>query len=257
MSKINRRYIDKHWLIFILRGGLAALFGLLMLFNCLNDVESIGLPLGVFLLCMGAIDAVGSIYNSNRAHGWITSLLDSLIDVIAALALLFAGRDSLVASVVILAVYTLSSGLVDVFHGFLSTVDPTDRFIRVLVGVSGCVIGLVILNAGNFDVVEFFRFFGVYMLLVGVTSLIYGVHNRAQLVEEREALREMARERAEAKAELEATKQPRFLRALLAHGDTKKQAKKSKTKTETETKMPKNEEKAEHKGETDKVGEKK
>lgn len=217
MSKANRRYIDKHWLIYLLRGGLALVFGLLLLFNGLDDVRLIGLPLGIFLLSMGAIDAVSAIYNSSQKGSWINSLIDSLIDVIAALALLFLGRDSLLASVVILAVYTLASGLVDVLHGFLSTADPTDRFIRLLIGIIGCVMGLVILNAGNFEKVEFFRFFGVYAMLVGTTSLIYGVHNRAQLGEARAALREMAQERAAVGAEKRAMAHASLWRKFMIH----------------------------------------
>ena len=194
MSIINRRYIDKHWLTYILRGSLAALFGLLMLFNCLEDTGSIALPIGLFLLCIGAIDWVSAIYASHKRHGWINPLIDAVVDVVAALILLFVGRESLIASVCILAVYTFVSGLIDVFHGFLSTVDPTDKFIRILIGVFGCVIGIVIFNAGSFDIVEFYRFFGVYVLLVGVTSLIYGVHNRAQIIEAHETLHELSEE---------------------------------------------------------------
>ena len=236
MSKINLRYIDKHWLVYVMRGCLAALFGLLMLFNCIIDTGSIATPIGVFLLCMGAIDAVSAIYSSNKRHGWINSIIDSLVDIIAALTLLFVGHDSLIACVVILAVYTLISGLVDLFHGFLSTVDPTDRFIHVLIGVFGCVIGVVILNAGAFDINEFFRFFGTYVILVGVTSLIYGVHNRAQMIEAHETMREMAHDRAEARARLEEAQKPRLLRRWF-----EQQEKNAKSKAKIETKLPKKE----------------
>ena len=90
---------------------------------------------------------------------------------------------------------TIVSGIIDIFHGFVSTVDPTDRFIRVLAGVCGCVIGLVILNAGDFEISTFVRFFGAYMLIVGTTSLIYGVHNRSQNIEDKVA-RSQARKKS-------------------------------------------------------------
>ena len=87
--------------------------------------------------------------------------------------------------VVIISIYTIASGVVDIFHSFLSTIDPTDQFIRVLAGVIGCVFGLVILNAGDFEISIFIRFFGAYMMIVGVTSLIYGAHNRSQEIEDK------------------------------------------------------------------------
>lgn len=194
MAHINRKYIDKHWLSFVLRGGVAIVFGFLALFGALNDFNFVISMLVVYLLTMGIIDATGALYSSMKKRGWINSVIDALIDVATALCLLFMGQNNLAASMVILTVYTLASGLIDIFHGFLSTVDPTDRFIRVLAGIIGVITGFVILNSAGFeDVMIFARFFGVYLLIVGVTSMIYGIHNRSQKVEDLEARSEARR----------------------------------------------------------------
>lgn len=195
MAHINRKYIDKHWLMFILRGVLAGVFGFLLLFGGLVDLEGVVAEICVFLLFMGIVDSAGALYSSTKKHGWVNSIIDALIDVVAALTLMFFARNNLVMSLVIISVYVFLSGIIDIFHGFLSTVDPTDRFIRILVGVFGCVMGAVIINAGSFEIMTFMRFFGVYMIVVGVTSMIYGVHNRAQEVEDRIARKEAARKK--------------------------------------------------------------
>ena len=187
MAHINRRYIDKHWFMFIVRGIMAGVFGLLLLFGGLSDLEGVIATISVFLLFMGIVDSAGALYSSTKKHGWVNSIIDAVIDVVAALALLFFAKNDLVLSLIIISVYVILSGIIDVFHGFLSTVDPTDRFIRILAGVLGCVMGAVILNAGSFEVMTFIRFFGVYMVIVGITSMIYGVHNRAQNTEDKVA----------------------------------------------------------------------
>ena len=193
MAKLNRKFIDKHWMVFLVRGALATIFGCITLFGSMNSIENTIAIISVFLLLLGIIDAVGALYSSAKKHGWINSVIDALIDVIAAICLLFMAKDSLASAVVIISVYTIVSGIIDIFHGFLSTVDPTDRFIRILAGISGCVIGAVILNAGDFEITTFIRFFGAYMLIVGVTSLIYGTHNYSQEKEDKVARREARR----------------------------------------------------------------
>ncbi|MDO5475332.1 MAG: DUF308 domain-containing protein [Candidatus Saccharibacteria bacterium] len=190
MAHINRKYIDKHWFIFIIRGLLAGVFGFLLLFGGLADLDGVIAMISIFLLLMGIVDSAGALYNSTKKHGWFNSIIDALIDILAALSLLFFARGSLVTSLVIISIYVFISGIIDIFHGFLSTVDPTDRFIRILAGVLGCLMGLVIINAGNFEVMTFIRFFGVYMLIVGITSMIYGAHNRAQNIEDKIARKE-------------------------------------------------------------------
>ena len=166
MAHINRRYIDKHWMVFLIRGAVAAIFGAFALFRGPVEMENTVAILGVFLLFMGIIDSVGALYSSTKA------------------------KTDLTNSVVIISIYTIVSGVIDIFHGFVSTVDPTDSFIRVLAGICGSIIGIVILNAGDFEVSTFVRFFGAYMLIVGVTSLIYGVHNRSQNIEDKVARKE-------------------------------------------------------------------
>lgn len=199
MAKINRRYIDKHWMVFLVRGAVAAIFGCYALFSGSSDTEGIIAIISVFLLFMGIIDSVSALYCSTKKHGWFNSVIDALIDVAAAVLLLFFTKNNLANSVIIISVYTILSGVIDIFHGFLSTVDPTDRFIRILAGICGCVIGIVILNAGNFEVTTFIRFFGAYMLIVGVTSAIYGIHNRSQEIEDKVARKQSAKSRKKKK----------------------------------------------------------
>ncbi len=199
MAKINRKFIDKHWLMFLVRGVIAIIFGGLVLFSGASAVNEIIAVMSMFLLFMGIVDAVGALYSSTKQHDWFNSIVDAVIDVVAALVLLFLAKDSLVNSLLVISIYTILSGIVDIFHGFLSAEDATDRFIRMITGVMGCVIGVVILNAGSFEVTMFVRFFGAYMLIVGTTSMIYGIHNRSQKLEDKIA-RSEARKKASKKA---------------------------------------------------------
>lgn len=185
MAKINRKYIDRHWIVFILRGILAILFGAFALFEGFASIQNMIAIISIMLLLMGIVDTVGALYAANKKHGWFVSVIDAAIDVAAALMLLFFTKNDLTLCLIVIALYTVISGIIDIFHGFLSTVDPTDRFIRVFAGAFGCVMGLVILNAGDFEISTFIRFFGVFMLVVGTTSLIYGVHNRSQEIEDK------------------------------------------------------------------------
>ena len=194
MAHINRKYIDRHWLVFVFRGALALIFGWFALFK--GDMSNIPLIfsfISVYLLSIGIIDSAGALYNSNKKHGWVNSVIDAGIDIITALVLIFLANNELVFQLIVISVYTCLSGLIDIFHGFVSTTDPTDRFIRILAGCCGCIMSFVILNAGSFELPTFIRFFGVYAIIVGVTSMIYGVHNKAQLTEDSTARKEAAK----------------------------------------------------------------
>ena len=195
MAHINRKYIDRHWLVFVFRGALALIFGWFALFkgDMTTNTPLIFSFISVYLLSIGIIDSAGALYNSSKKHGWINSIIDAGVDIIAALVLIFLANNELIFQLIVISVYTCISGLIDIFHGFISTTDPTDRFIRILAGCCGCIMSFVILNSGNFEFSTFIRFFGVYAVIVGITSLIYGVHNRAQIAEDSTARKEVAK----------------------------------------------------------------
>ena len=206
MAHINRKYIDRHWLTFIFRGALALIFGGMALFTRqLDDTSVIFTSISIFLIFMGIVDSANALYNTTKKHGWINSIIDAAIDIFAALILLFLSNGDLTFQLIVLSIYVLISGIVDLFHSFLSTVDPTDRFIRIVAGVVGCIMAFIIINAGKFEISMFARFFGVYMLIVGITSLIYGVHNRAQITEDNTARKEAASARSALKAVAKST----------------------------------------------------
>ena len=205
MAHINRKYIDKHWLTFCIRGALALIFGFFCLSGQIGSFSQTASLLSIFLLTMGVVDATNALYNSAKKRGWINSVIDSIVDVVAALCLLSFANNNIAYCTITLAVYTTVSGLIDIIHSFVTTEDQTDRFIRIAVGVCGAIMGFIILNAGDFEISTFIRFFGAYMLVVGISSFIYGVHNYDQKQEDHVARKESAK-KAAAKKSVKKTK---------------------------------------------------
>lgn len=188
MAHINRKYIDSHWAIFILKGIAALIYGIIALYNMVWDTYSMATLAGVFLLTLSIIEFINSLYRARSKTGWGVSVGLAIIDAVVALAILFTlGQDSS-WQLILLSFYTFTRGFFDIVSGFRTTIDPTDRFTWVFAGILGAVMGIVIFNSDDF----FVRFFGAYLLVLGSCSLFYGVHNRAQKIEDSEARKEAA-----------------------------------------------------------------
>ena len=194
MAHINRRYIDSHWLVFVLQGVLALIFGGIGMFYSGDDVSVVIALMGVFLLGLSLVEFLNALNRAKKKTGWGVSVGVALADVAAALLLLGTFDQNNFWHLVIIAAYTLIRGVFEIFIGFKTTVDPTDRFIWVTSGICGAIMGIVIFNSGHLDA-TFVRFFGAYLLIFGISSLIYGVHNRAQKIEDHVARIEAAKGR--------------------------------------------------------------
>lgn len=191
MTTIKRKYIDSHWLVFIFQGTIALLFGCLTLFTS-NETSTTLIPvIGIALLALSVVEFANSIYRTRNREGWMVSTAVAVADAVFGLLLLFLSDQGMAWHLSLIAIYTLLRGIFELVLGFRTADDPTDHFIWILCGVCGIVFGFVIFNSGHLTNVDFVRFFGAYMMILGVSSLIYSIHNRDQQ-------REYRRERAEA-----------------------------------------------------------
>ncbi len=194
MAHIKRKYIDSHWLVFFFQGIIALFFGCLTLFTSNERSGDLVPVIGVLLLSLAVVEFANSLYRSRNQDGWLVATLVALFDAGFGLALLFFSDQSMATHLYLLSAYTALRGFFELAIGFRTTVDPTDRFIWVLCGICGIVFGIVILNSGHLTNVDFIRFFGAYMMILGVSSLIYAMHNRTQKLEDSEARSEAAKQ---------------------------------------------------------------
>lgn len=193
MAHIKRKYIDSHWLVFVFQGAIALLFGCFTLFTSDKSPSSLIPVIGLFLLALAVVEFANSIYRSYNRQGWAVSTAVAVFDAVFSMLLLFTADRGMTWQLVLLSLYTILRGIFEVLIGFHTTSDPTDRFIWALCGLTGIVFGIVIFNSGHLQNVDFVRFFGAYMLILGVCSLIYSFDNREQQREDRLARSEAAK----------------------------------------------------------------
>lgn len=193
MAHIKRKYIDSHWLVFIFQGAIALFFGCLTLFTSSDTPTTLTPIIGIALLALAVVEFANSLHRSRNRQGWLIATLVALFDAAFGFTLIAITGQEMVWHLSLLAAYTTLRGIFELLIGFRTTVDPTDRFIWILTGIAGVIFGIVILNSGHLTNVDFVRFFGAYLFIFGVASLIYGVHNHSQKVEDREARIEAAK----------------------------------------------------------------
>lgn len=208
MAHIKRKYIDSHWLVFIFQGIIALFFGCLTLFTSSESSAALAPVIGIAMLALAVVEFANSLHRSRNRSGWLVATLIALFDAGFGITLLVVANESMTMRLLLVSVYTLLRGIFELVIGFRTTVDPTDRFIWVLCGVCGLVFGVVILNSGHLTNVDFIRFFGAYMMILGVCSLIYGAHNRTQVHEDREARIEAARSTRRSSTKGKSAKKP-------------------------------------------------
>lgn len=200
-SRKVKKYIESHWLIFALQGAVGLLFGWFVMFTNITEVNTLVIIAGATLLALGVIDAMNLLYRKRRQQNWGLAFMLMLLNVAVGLALLFTRSLNVAWALGLIAGYTIFCGIFEILLGFKSISDPTDRFMWIVCGICACILGFVVLNSGHFEnPTTFIKFFGTYTMIYGITALIYAVHNKNELAEEKEA-RRLARVRRKQEAE--------------------------------------------------------
>lgn len=191
----RRKYIESHWLVFVFQGIIGLLFGWFVMFTGTSNVSTLVTIVAVTLLLLGIVDAFNLLYRKRRQHAWGLTVVVAVIEIAVSLALLLTINQNYAWHLAIIAIYTICRGVFDILIGLRSLTDPTDRFMYVVCGMCGVILGFVILNSGQFtETTTFIKFFGTYMMIYGLTNLIYGIHNKNELSEQREYKRLLAKQ---------------------------------------------------------------
>lgn len=196
MSKV-RKYVESHWLIYAFQGIISLAFGGYILFAMKESISELAAFVGVALLALGIIEVFNLLYRKHFGGSLVLSLILAVTEVTIALLILFTRDNNMVWPLTLIAIYTIGRGILEIILSFTAMTDQTDRFMWSVCGICACIIGVVILNSGDFvSPTTFLKFFGTYMMIYGITNLFYGIHNRNELVHQREERSKAAKKSA-------------------------------------------------------------
>lgn len=181
-SRIHH-YTDSHWGIFGLQGLFALLFGWFIIFTDFADTPALVFAVGLILLTLGAIELLNVITRHRRGRAWSFALTVAALEVAVGVALLATNGLSVAVHLTIIACYTIIRGLFDVIIAVRSLTDATDKFLWVVTGIFGMVLGFVIFNSGSTELsnTTFIKVFGTYLMVFGLANLVYAVHSKNTL----------------------------------------------------------------------------
>ncbi len=177
----RRKYIESHWLIFGIQGIITLLSGWYILFTPSTDTRFIITVIGSVLLALSLVELFNILHRHRRQHSWFVPLGVAILEAAVGITLLITNNLSYELHIAILAGYTLLRSFSSIVVGFMDFKNLTDRFFWVVSGMVGAVIGFVILADPGISDTMFTKFFGTYLMILGLTHIFYAAHSRDQL----------------------------------------------------------------------------
>ena len=192
MSTKRRKYVESHWLVFAVKGVIALVAGLLLTLTNSSDTNNLARMVGFAMLGLGIIEVFNTINRKRLEHNWGMSLAIGVVELVVAICMLFTLHTGLhegwniLIRIPLLSFYMLAASILSIAIGFTCFKDDTDKFMWVVEGMVGAILAFVALGGSGLSDTTHIKLFGTYLMVRGLTDLIFGIHSREEIEESKE-----------------------------------------------------------------------
>jgi uncharacterized membrane protein HdeD (DUF308 family) len=176
------QFIGRNWWLLVLRGICAILFGVLAFTWPGMTLRVLILLFGAYAFTNGILAFAAAVSNSTGTPWWIL-VLEGLVSVAAALAiLLYPGITALVLLVVI-ATWAIVTGGIEIAAAIQLRKEMEGEIWLGLAGVASIVFGALLLARPGVGALAVAWMIGAYTVMFGVMLIALGFHVKARMTQ--------------------------------------------------------------------------
>jgi uncharacterized membrane protein HdeD (DUF308 family) len=170
----------RNWWVFVARGALAVLFGLIALFMPGVTMMSLVVVFAAYAVTDGIFAVIGAVHAAREGQRWSLLALEGLADIlIGAIAAAFPAV-TVTVFVALVAAWALITGSLMLAAAFEIDVDH-GRWWLVLGGAASLVYGALLVIAPVIGALVLTWWIGAYALVFGISLLAVSLRLRAKL----------------------------------------------------------------------------
>ena len=167
--------LSKNWWLFVLRGVLAIIFGIIVVAWPSVSVSLLVIFFGAYVFVDGIFLLVHSFtYKGGWGHRAL--LIFSGIAGIAAGIITFVWPDiTALALLIIIAVWAFVIGFAEIFFAFAAPVGIGNRLLLALGGVFSIIFGIFLVARPGLGVLGVIWIISIYAIMAGIYIIVFGI----------------------------------------------------------------------------------
>ena len=167
-----------NWRALALRGLVALLFGLVVLFWPGLVLAVLGVLFGIYAVVDGAITFVRALRSSDRgARRWLP-LTEGAVGIIAGLVALLLSGMTLNGLVYVIVGWALATGVLKILTAILLRAEVENGWLLAGSGALSVLFGILLAALAGSDVPFLAPFIGVFAVVVGLTLIVFAFRLR-------------------------------------------------------------------------------
>lgn len=171
--------LSRYWWLIALRGLAAVIFGILALVWPGLTLGVLIYLLAAFLLVDGVFTIVAAFGERGRRDRWWVDLLEGLLGVLVALAILVLPDLSALALLYMLAAWAVLTGILQIVTAIQLRREIRGEFFMILSGLASIAFGVLIALFPGDGLLAVVWIIGIYAILFGFLLIVLGLRLRS------------------------------------------------------------------------------
>ncbi|MDY6867852.1 MAG: HdeD family acid-resistance protein [Chloroflexota bacterium] len=170
--------IVRNWWVFLVRGLLAVIFGVLALIWPEITLITLMILFGIFVLMEGILNLVIGVATSDTNRRWWVTLIEGILDIVIAI-LTFVWPD--ITAVVLLyfiAAWALLSGVLEIILAIRIRQMIEREWAMILGGILSIIFSVLLFVFPSEGAISLLMLIGIYSIIIGILFVILGFRIR-------------------------------------------------------------------------------
>lgn len=170
MEEIDTGHGGGSWWLLLVSGIVSLVLGGALIFATQGTLTLVATLIGIWILLIGLIRFLMATFDSDLEDRWVVAIV-GIVGVVLGVVVIRNQEAAIATVVVLVGVYWLIAGLVDLFRA-MSDRDAPQRGWRITGGLLSIAAGVVVLlwPAASVQVLAFIA--GIYLVVAGVVEIV-------------------------------------------------------------------------------------
>jgi uncharacterized membrane protein HdeD (DUF308 family) len=165
-------FIIRNWKLTMLSGLMVLLFGIIILAWPAATTLVLLIFFGALALVDGIFHIAQAIMEATRKEKWVLTLLFGLLETVVGIIVLARPGVGLGAFLVLVIVYLVAYGFVELFAAFEIQASMGLRVFLAISGLLSVVVGFIFMFKPGLGIWTVILFLGIYSIFVGIMRII-------------------------------------------------------------------------------------
>ena len=171
MPSLVSPLFQRAWWSYLIKGIVAAVFGLVALVwagSLLNVLVTI---LGVILLIIGIVAAAGALMHKSESKNWVWMLIPGVVGIVAGIICIALPTATTVFLAYLIGIWAIVNGIIELYNAFKLKKDVVGEWMPFLAAVVSIVLGIILFLIPRTAGETLVRLIGLFVLLLGIVWL--------------------------------------------------------------------------------------